>query len=65
MDFRHRFIGIAPLDRATEGGYVMTRFQEQLPSMLSGLASGSKDDDSQVSPYLFMDARDKEVSRSP
>lgn len=33
--------------------------------MLSGLARGSEDDDSQVSPYLFKDAGDKEVSRIP
>ena len=61
---RHGFIGVAPLDRAAKDGYVVTCFEEQLPSLLSGLAGGSEDDDSQVSLYLSKDADDKEVSRT-
>ena len=59
LDFRHWFLCVAPLNRAAKDGYVMTCFQEQLPSLLSGLAGGSKDNNSQVSLYPFTDADDK------
>ncbi len=42
----------------------MTCFKEQLPSLRSRLASGSKDGDSPVSSYLFKDW-DEEVYRNP